>query len=169
MILFLCFSLCKSQLHPIPAKIDGFVYKKPIVWGESVVVEAFLDPVCSDSRDSWLPLKQAFDYYSGQLSLVVHPVPMPYHSNSFTACRSLHIANKLNSSSFYPLLELFFETQEKYYSAPTYGLSRAIIVADMTKLALTVVGESFSTAFQSGFNDSSTDRAARISFKVRII
>ncbi|KAJ4800645.1 Thioredoxin superfamily protein [Rhynchospora pubera] len=163
-MLFLCFSLCKSQL-PIPAKIDGFVYKKPTVWGESVAVEAFLDPHCPDSRDSWLPLKQALDYYSGRLSLVVHPFPLPYHSNSFTACRSLHIANKLNSSSVYPLLELFFKTQEKYYNRPTYWIPRASIVADMTKLALTVVGESFSTAFHSGFNDSSTDQAARISFK----
>lgn len=75
-LLFLCFFLCESQL-PIPAKIDGFVYRKPTVWGESVVVEAFLDPVCPDSRDSWLPLKQALDYYSGRLSLVVHPFPLP--------------------------------------------------------------------------------------------
>jgi hypothetical protein len=75
-LLFLYFFLCKSQL-PIPAKIDGFVYRKPTVWGESVVVEAFLDPVCPDSRDSWLPLKQALDYYSSRLSLVVHPFPLP--------------------------------------------------------------------------------------------
>ncbi|KAF3322116.1 Thioredoxin [Carex littledalei] len=164
LLLFQCFFLCKSQL-PIPAKIDGFVYRMPSVWGESVVVEAFLDPVCPDSRDSWPPLKQALDYYSGRLSLVVHPFPLPYHSNAFLACRSLHIANKLNSSSVYPLLELFFKTQEKYYNAPTYGMSRASVVADMTKLALTAIGESIGTAFQLGFNDSSTDQAARISFK----
>ncbi|XP_078153587.1 uncharacterized protein LOC144548743 [Carex rostrata] len=164
LMLFQCFFICKSQL-PIPAKIDGFVYRMPSVWGESVVVEAFLDPVCPDSRDSWPPLKQALDYYTGRLSLVVHPFPLPYHSNAFIACRSLHIANKLNASSVYPLLELFFKTQEQYYNAPTYEMSRASIVADMTKLALTVVGENFGTAFQLGFNDSSTDEATRISFK----
>jgi hypothetical protein len=59
--------------------------------------------------------------------------------------------------------------QEKYYNAPTYEMSKASIVVDMTKLALTTVGESFNTVFQLGFNDSSTDQAARISFKVRLM
>jgi hypothetical protein len=43
--------------------------------------------------------------------------------------------------------------QEQYYNTPTYGVSRAYIVADMTKFALTTIGESFHTAFQLGFND----------------
>lgn len=59
--------------------------------------------------------------------------------------------------------------QEKYYNAPTYEMPRASVVADMTKLALTTVGESFKTTFQLGFNDSRSDQAARISFKVRDI
>ncbi|KAJ3679904.1 hypothetical protein LUZ60_016182 [Juncus effusus] len=162
--MFSCFSLSKSQL-PIPAKIDGFVYGKSPIWGESVLIEAFFDPMCPDSRDSWPPLKQALEFYSGHVSFVFHPFPLPYHSNSFTACRSLHIANKLKSSAVYPFLELFFKTQEKYYNTPTYKMSRASIVADFTKLAVTVIGENLGSEFQSGFNDSSTDQASRISFK----
>nr|CAD1843787.1 unnamed protein product [Ananas comosus var. bracteatus] len=155
----------EAQL-PIPARIDGFVYKKAPVWGRSVVVEAFLDPLCPDSRDSWPPLKQAISYYSSaRVAVVAHPFPLPYHSNAFTACRSLHIANKLNASSTFPLLELFFKYQEKYYNAPTYRLSRASITGDFANLAATVVGENSLPALKSGFNDSQTDNAARISFK----
>lgn len=34
-----------------------------------------------------------------------------YHNNAFLACRALYIAKKLNASSVYPLLELFFKNQ----------------------------------------------------------
>jgi hypothetical protein len=39
-----------------------------------------------------------------------------YHTYAFHACRALYIANKLNSSSTYPLLELFFKNQVHYIS-----------------------------------------------------
>lgn len=45
-------------------------------------------------------------------------------------------------------------------------MSSASIIDDMAKLAVTVVGSSLSE-FLSGFKDSETDTAARISFKVR--
>ena len=61
----------------IPAKFDGFVYKKRPYTTGSVMIEAFFDPVCPDSRDSWPPLKQALDYYGSFASLVVHPFPLP--------------------------------------------------------------------------------------------
>ncbi|CAL9094948.1 DSBA-like thioredoxin domain containing protein [Musa troglodytarum] len=150
---------------PIPAKIDGFVYRGAPVWGHSVVVEAFFDPLCPDSRDSWPPLKQALHHYSDRLSVVVHPFALPYHSNAFIACRALHIANKLNASSTYPLLELFFKFQEKYYNQPTYNLSRASIIKDMARLAVAAIGKNSLSTFLSGFNDTRTDSATRISFK----
>lgn len=38
-------------------------------------------------------------------------VDLSYHEHAFSACRALHIANALNSSTTFPLLEKFFETQ----------------------------------------------------------
>lgn len=79
LLLFLFFGwshVAEAQL-PIPAKIDGFVYERAPVWGDSVVVEAFFDPLCPDSRDSWPPFKKALKHYSSHLSLVVHPFPLP--------------------------------------------------------------------------------------------
>lgn len=34
-----------------------------------------------------------------------------YHDNAFVSSRALHIANKLNASATYDLLELFFKHQ----------------------------------------------------------
>ncbi|RWW73912.1 hypothetical protein BHE74_00018184 [Ensete ventricosum] len=150
---------------PIPTKIDGFVYKGAPVWGKSVVVEAFFDPLCPDSRDSWPPLKQALLHYPDRISVVVHPFPLPYHNSAFIAARALHIANKLNSSSTYPLLELLFKFQEGYYDEQTYNLTRASVVGGIAKLAVAAVGKHSLSSFLSGFDDPATDSATRISFK----
>ncbi|KAL0923533.1 hypothetical protein M5K25_007594 [Dendrobium thyrsiflorum] len=150
---------------PIPAKYDGFVYGGGSLWKGLVIIEAFLDPMCPDSRDSWPPLKQTLEFYYPRVSLAVHPFALPHHSNAFASCRALHIANNLNASSTYPLLELFFKHQESYYNAPTYYRSRAFIIDQFSKIAAEAVGEGSYSAIKSAYNDSRTDMATRISFK----
>nr|CAD1830558.1 unnamed protein product [Ananas comosus var. bracteatus] len=150
----------------IPRRYDGFAYGGAAAWDDSVVVEAFFDPLCPDSRDSWPPLKRAIERFAPRVSLIVHPFPSrDYHNNAFLACRALYIAKKLNASSVYPLLELFFKNQENYYNGPTTNMSRAAITEDISKLAVRAVGNSLLADFLSGFQDSATDQAARVSFK----
>ncbi|CAL5087079.1 unnamed protein product [Urochloa decumbens] len=149
-----------------PPRYDGFAYGggAAAAWKDAVLVEAFLDPLCPDSRDAWHPLKLAVERYAPRVSLIVHPFPLPYHTYAFHACRALYIANKLNSSSTYPLLELFFKNQEKFYNAATSSLSSPAVAAEMSKMAAQTVGNSVSE-FLSGFSDRRTDSAARVSFK----
>lgn len=59
-----------------------------------------------------------------------------------------------------------FVEQEKYYNGPTASVSRLAIQKDMSKLGAFVLGNSFLADFESGFEDSSTDLAARISYRV---
>lgn len=59
--------------------------------------------------------------------------------------------------------------QERYYNGPTASTSRLAIQKDMSKLGAFVLGNSFLNDFESGFEDSSTDLVARISFRVRNI
>ncbi|KAL0919846.1 hypothetical protein M5K25_011970 [Dendrobium thyrsiflorum] len=149
----------------IPARYDGFPYGDNLGIANGIIVEAFLDPLCPDSRDSWPPLKQVLLEYHPRLSLLAHPFPLPYHDNSFVACRALHIANMLNVSATYPLLELFFKYQEKYYNGPTKNLSRESIVDDISILGAEAVGNSLLPAFQDGFINPHSDSATRTSFK----
>ncbi|XP_066399856.1 uncharacterized protein [Miscanthus floridulus] len=150
----------------VPPRYDGFAYGggAAAAWKDAVLVEAFLDPLCPDSRDSWHPLKLAVERYAPRVSLIVHPFPLPYHTYAFHACRALYIANKLNSSSTYPLLELFFKNQEKFYNSATSSLSSPSVAVEMSKMAAQTVGNSVSE-FLSGFSDTKTDSAARVSFK----
>ena len=61
----------------IPAKFDGFVYNYTGTGIDSIIIEAFFDPVCPDSRDAWPPLKRAIAYYAPRVSLIVHPFALP--------------------------------------------------------------------------------------------
>ncbi|XP_027355697.1 uncharacterized protein LOC113865392 [Abrus precatorius] len=148
-----------------PSKLDGFVYENHSFDFDSILIEAFYDPVCPDSRDSWPPLKQALHHYGSRVSLVVHLLPLPYHDNAFVASRALHIVNTLNASATFPFLEWLFKHQEKFYGAQTRNLTRVSIVEEIVKSAAKVLGSSYYNSIQNGFNDTKTDYLTRVSFK----
>nr|GLL48428.1 uncharacterized protein LOC109170243 [Ipomoea trifida] len=150
---------------PIPTRQDGFWYEERVAGVDSVLIEAFFDPVCPDSRDSWPPLKQALSNYGSRVSLVVHPFALPYHDNAFVCSRALHVVNGLNSSATFQLLESFFHYQEGFYGTATFNLSRASVVDKVAKFAAKTVGGSSYTQLKYGLADTKTDHATRISFK----
>uniref|UniRef100_A0A0D9XG72 Thioredoxin-like fold domain-containing protein n=1 Tax=Leersia perrieri TaxID=77586 RepID=A0A0D9XG72_9ORYZ len=53
-------------------RYDGFAYgdAATAAWKDTVLVEAFLDPLCPDSRDAWAPLRLAVDRYAPRVSLI---------------------------------------------------------------------------------------------------
>ncbi|XP_021756577.1 uncharacterized protein LOC110721684 [Chenopodium quinoa] len=173
---FLLLNLIITIIHPqskwvvhaqlIPAKFDGFVYGNPKKFNpESILLEAFFDPVCPDSRDAWPPLKQALHFYGYKISLVVHPFPLPYHDNAFATSRALHIDNELNSSATYPLWESFFKDQNKFYNKQTSSMTRNEILDHIVNFVTKSVGHAYYSDVKSGFNDRKTDLKTRVSFK----
>ncbi|CAL5383412.1 unnamed protein product [Camellia sinensis] len=162
--LFFFFAIVRAQVT-IPARLDGFVYKNGSFSVDSIVIEAFFDPVCPDSRDAWPPLKQILHHYGDRLSLIVHPFALPYHDNAFVSSRALHIVNKLKISATYDLLELFFKHQEEFYNQPTFNMSKASIVSRIVNMATEAAGNSYYSAIAAGFTDRNTDLMTRVSFK----
>ncbi|KAJ4964034.1 hypothetical protein NE237_023973 [Protea cynaroides] len=149
----------------IPAKFDGFVYKDNLPHADTIIIEAFFDPLCPSCRDAWPPLKRALEYYGPRLSLIVHTFPLPYHDYAFFISRALHIVNKLNAPATYPLLELFLNNQWRYTNHHTYNMSRAYVVDHTVEIIAKAVGEDLFSAIKSGFNDINSDLATRVSFK----
>ncbi|XP_028059018.1 uncharacterized protein LOC114262808 [Camellia sinensis] len=162
--LFFFFAIVRAQVT-IPARLDGFVYKNGSFSVDSIMIEAFFDPVCPDSRDAWPPLKQILHHYGDRLSLIVHPFALPYHDNAFVSSRALHIVNKLKISATYDLLELFFKHQEEFYNQPTFNMSKASIVSRIVNMATEAAGNSYYSAIAAGFTDRNTDLMTRVSFK----
>lgn len=163
-ILPLLLAMVKGQ--SIPVKLDGFVYggNTSQFNPSRILIEAFFDPVCPDTRDSWPPLKRALHYYGSRLSLIVQPFPLPYHDNAFVSSRALHIVNELNSSATFPLWEKFFKHQEKFYNKKTINISRSEIVEHIIDFVTPSVGNTYSSAIKSAFNDRKTDLKTRVSF-----
>ncbi|KFK42038.1 hypothetical protein AALP_AA2G203800 [Arabis alpina] len=166
-LLFLVFSVIgtQSQLVP-PAKRDGFVYRPDHrVEPDTILIEAFFDPVCPDSRDAWSPLKQALEHYGSHVALLLHLLPLPYHDNAYVTSRALHIVNTLHANATFSLLEGFFKHQALFYNAQTQLLSRPEVVEKIVKLGVETLGNSYEHVLKSGFSDKKSDRATRVSFK----
>ncbi|XVE94510.1 hypothetical protein REPUB_Repub02eG0014800 [Reevesia pubescens] len=159
-----CQRTVKAQSLP-PAKYDGFVYTNHRVDSDTIMIEAFFDPVCPDSRDAWAPLKQAIQHYGSRVSLIVHLLPLPYHDYAFATSRALHIVNLLNPSATFKLLEGFFDHQDRFYNDQTSNMSRVAVVNEIIKFAADAVGNSYYPAIASGFTDRKTDLKTRVSFK----
>lgn len=154
-----------AQLVP-PARPDGFVYPPGRrVDPDSILIEAFFDPVCPDSKDAWPPLKQVFQRYGSRVSFLLHLLPLPYHDNAYLSSRALHIVNALNANATFSLLEGFFEHQALFYNAQTQLLSRPEVVEKIVKLGTGTLGNSYQHVLKSGFNNTISDRATRVSFK----
>ncbi|GAB2232492.1 hypothetical protein Drorol1_Dr00011529 [Drosera rotundifolia] len=161
-------SKCWSNAHnDIPSTCDGFVYgnKRSKFNPDAIMIEAFLDPVCPESRDSWPLLKQAIQFYGPRVSLIVHTFPLPYHDNSFVTSRALHIVNELNSSATFPLLEEFFKEQEKYYAINTEDKTKRAIVKEVINTVVRVIGKKYYSKVKSAFDDRGTDLKTRAAFK----
>ena len=48
-----------------------------------VLLEAFLECLCSDSEYAWPILKNVSEHYGTDLALVIHQSPLPYHRHGF--------------------------------------------------------------------------------------
>ncbi|CAN7130410.1 unnamed protein product, partial [Brassica rapa subsp. narinosa] len=168
--LFLVFFIIWTQVHAQlipPSKPDGFVYPPGRrVDPDSILIEAFYDPVCPYSRDSWPPLKQALKHYGSRVSLLLHLLPLPYHDNAYVTSRALHIVNIHNANATFSLLEGFFKHQAMFYGAQTQLLTRPEVVGRIVKLGTATLGNSYHHVLKSGFNDTKSERATRVSFKV---
>lgn len=170
LVLFLYLSpwTVQSQSLP-PPRSSGFVYKNHRVNSNTISLEAFYDPVCPYSRDSWPPLKQAVDYYESRVLLTVHLLPLPYHDNAYATSRALYIVNSFSNTTnaTFHLLEQFFRYQEeKFYGARTRNLTKADVTKEIIKFTAESIGNSYYSAIESGFNDTNTDLKTRISFKL---
>ena len=105
-----------------------------------VVLEAFYDLLCPDSKASWPIIKQVLAAYesSGQLYFLMHTFPLPYHTWSFIANEGAHVIHALTGGNLTAVLaytDLLFDIQESYYNAATVKLSTQDIY---TKLAADV-------------------------------
>lgn len=120
---------------PIPTRPDGYALQHNPQPGAPVVLEAFYDLLCPDSKASWPVVKQVIDtYHSSQVLFLMHTFPLPYHTWSFIANEGAHVIHALtggNLTAVRAYTDLMFSIQESYYNAATLKLSTADIYAKL--------------------------------------
>lgn len=81
-VVSICACVVTAQV-PIPKRKLGFIYGD--VKGLTPVnIDAFLGPLCPDSKLCYPTLLQLADHYGPEvLTLRMHMFPLPYHRNSF--------------------------------------------------------------------------------------
>lgn len=56
--------------------------------------------------------------------------------------------------------------QEQFYGKATFNKSRAVVVDQIVEFTAKALGSSSYSAIKSGFNNTNTDHATRVAFKV---
>lgn len=74
-----------AQFVPIPSRYDGFQLGDD---SAPLLVEAYYDMMCPDSRASWPVVQKVLNHYGNStVKFIMHVFPLPYHHNSFLAGR----------------------------------------------------------------------------------
>lgn len=89
-VLFVAIFCLTAAQVPIPKRKLGYVFGE--VKGLTAVnVDAFMGPLCPDSKQTFPTLLQLASHYGpGVLTLRMHMFPLPYHRNSFLVAMVRH-------------------------------------------------------------------------------
>lgn len=155
------FATASAQYVPVPKHYDGFFMGQPTA---PIMLEAYFDAMCPDSRASWPTLKEVIAHYGNETLLFgLHVFPLPYHHNSFYANQGLHVVSSYNKDPF-TWLEAVFTNQETFGNPATINLTANQVIAKFASLAESSVGIS-ALDFASGIASPALDEATRVSWK----
>ena len=131
LLLVLCsLAYLSSAQVPIPQRPDGYALSPDAPATAPVVLEAFFDLLCPDSKSAWPTVKQVLSAYPTQLYFLLHTFPLPYHTWAFIANNGAHVIDHLtnhNLTAVRAYTDLLFNIQDQYYNAATVSMSMADI------------------------------------------
>jgi len=104
-----------------------------------ILFELFYDHLCPDSLASWPVIKQVFNAFPGQIHLIVHIFPLPYHRNAFYAAQGgLAIEDMKGEDAWFQWMELLFANQANFYNDATADMTSNDVIALYAKYAVTL-------------------------------
>lgn len=164
-LLVLVCSVCAQT--PIPNRPDGFASPYGGAADSPVVLDAFVDLLCPASQAAWPTLGQVIASYKGQVRLVTHLFPLPYHTWAFIFSQGAYIVDDNSShnvSAVYNYFDFSFNIQTQYYNPATADLSTNEIVSQLAA-DVQKAGIMSAQSFQDGINNSDLNMDARVAWK----
>jgi len=156
-----------SAQNPIPNRPDGYASPTGGAGDSPVVLEIFVDLLCPDSKAVWPTIGAVIDSYAGQVRLVTHLFPLPYHTWAFIANQGAFVvddSSKHNVSAVYNYFDFAFNIQSQFYNAATASLSTNQIISNLAS-AVDKAGILSAKAFTAGINDANLNWNARVAWK----
>ncbi|XP_062506770.1 uncharacterized protein LOC134183292 [Corticium candelabrum] len=100
---------------PVPSHVPGFVIQNG---SESahVVIDAFYDLLCPDSKANWPILQKVMDHYKDDVRVRLVLFPLPYHHHAFFTAFAAQIFLTHHSSAYEQFVSLIFEHQDELLS-----------------------------------------------------
>eukprot|EP01138_Halocafeteria_seosinensis_P014013 gb/GECG01014309.1/.p1 GENE.gb/GECG01014309.1/~~gb/GECG01014309.1/.p1 ORF type:complete len:217 (+),score=18.75 gb/GECG01014309.1/:1-651(+) len=153
-----------AQSAPIPRRYDGF----PMGNADApLLLEAFYDFMCPDSKASWPALKQTLMTFGpSKIRFYLHVFPLPYHHNSFIANQGGLVAETLGGSVQYTYnwMEAVYAHQDEFGNDETANMTMNDVIEKFGQLASSSLGVSQSD-FVDGLNNRTLNLDTRTSWK----
>ena len=157
-------SQCSSLLIP---KLPGYTLSEN---NSSLQVEVFLDPHCQDSSNFWTNFQDVLNQNISQektildlISLKLHMFGLPYHHNSYLACKMLNYFEAKSPNEYICFLDAMF-TRRDYFNS---GLTSHSIVFIQDKIISYGKGclNKEDPNIESVYSNSDIDLKARYDYK----
>jgi len=128
---------------PIPKRYPGIYF--PINDG-LVQLELFADPLCPACLAAWPVIQQLIGNYSTQLQVIVHLLPLPYHTWAFVVTQALRAVNAINNSKAQQMIcNLYNGDQDKFSNSQMANKSQF----EVTELVLQYVVSTLSIDYDT--------------------
>ena len=145
---------------PVPKRYPGISF--PINEG-LVKLELFADPLCPNCLTIWPTMKYLMGNFSTQLQVIVHLVPLPYHTWSFIITQTLMAVNSINNSLAQAMInDLYNGSQDLFSNSATATLSESQVLEKALQYASTTFSIDYDK-LKEEYNNQNMN--ARIEFK----
>lgn len=152
---------------PIPNRPDGYASPSGGDGNSPVVMDIFVDLLCPDSAAVWPTIGAVISSYKGQVRLVTHLFPLPYHTWAFLFSQGAFVVDtntNHNLSAVYNFFDFSFNIQSQFSNQATAALSSTQVIAQLSA-AVEKAGISSAAAFTAGLNNANLNWDARVAWK----
>ncbi|CAD8051999.1 unnamed protein product [Paramecium sonneborni] len=121
-----------NQYVPIPNKPLG------VSLGDSkkIIIEAFYDLQCPDSKNSFGILDQVLKQgYGSQFKYTIHMFPLPFHRTAFPESQAFAFLSEISSEAAYLFAQTIFDNQDLLSESATQELTWQQILDKIAQIA----------------------------------
>eukprot|EP00118_Oscarella_pearsei_P025830 m.308862 g.308862 ORF g.308862 m.308862 type:complete len:209 (+) comp44967_c0_seq1:835-1461(+) len=165
MIFKILFSVCLASAvlsqTSVPSRPTGYYLQQ----GSTIVLEAFYDLLCPDSKASWPVLQQLMEHFKAELTVILHLFPLPYHHDAFFATEVAQMVIAKHPTEYKSFVSLMFQHQDDMKTGAV-NLTEPQVKSRMASIVGSGGLGITETEVMAGFNNSDVYETAVLAWKM---